>query len=100
MPSDDPPAYGFGRAGKRMGEWTVQCEPGPRGVSVAMRADLPMDTWDGALQWYDPRDGSRGEVPEVSAPADEPRATAPWRPGLGGVLILDLGAGDLYLAAI
>ena len=33
-------------------------------------------------------------------PADEPRATAPWRPGLGGVLILDLGAGDLYRAAI
>ncbi len=67
VPSDDPPAYGFARAGKLMGEWTVQCEPGPRGEPVAMRADLPMDTWGGALQWYDPRDGSRGEVPEVSA---------------------------------
>lgn len=65
VPSDDPPPYAFSRDGRLIGDWTVQCTPGPHGVPLPLRADGELDAWPRPQQWYDPTDGSRGEVPEL-----------------------------------
>jgi hypothetical protein len=65
VPSDDPPPFTFSRAGRLVGDWSVRCEPGPRGVPLAIDADGELDAWPRLQRWYDPDDGSGGVVPEL-----------------------------------
>lgn len=65
VPSDDPPPFAFSRDGRLVGDWSVRCEPGPRGVPLAISDDRELDAWPRLQRWYDPDDGSHGEVPEL-----------------------------------
>lgn len=63
IPGDDPPPHTFGSDGRLIGDWTVQCLPGPRGVPLALNPGTDLEAWPRLQQWYDPDDGRRGVVP-------------------------------------
>lgn len=87
IPSDDPPPFAFSSDGRLIGDWGVQCSPGPHGAPIATNKDGELDAWPRLQQWYRPDDATRGEVPELQ----------PWwydRDPLGDIVAMQTGEGQ------
>lgn len=60
------PAFQWTADSRRLvGRWSGQCEPDARGRPVSFATGKELDALPRPSRWFEPEDGSRGEVPSV-----------------------------------